>query len=70
VDVRSATFKASFVITEGKYSPVVFSESHGECVQIFVDLIEGCNRLDDVVVLLLHAELDLSARVGVAYIAC
>jgi hypothetical protein len=46
--------------------PVVFSEAHGKRIQVFVDLVQGRDGLDNVVVLLLHAELDLSARVGMA----
>jgi hypothetical protein len=66
----------------GEVPSVVLAQAHAELVQlqrvstqlqqahghthILVDLVERRNGLDDVVVLLLDAELDLCARVGVA----
>lgn len=44
---------------------VPFSNTHRECVDRLVELIEDGNSLDDVVVVTLHGELDLGTRVSV-----
>lgn len=45
---------------------VPLANTHGECVDGLVEVVQGGNGLDDVVVVLLDGELDLCARVGVA----
>jgi hypothetical protein len=43
---------------------VPFSHSHRESVDCFVQLIENCNRLNNVVIIALNRELDLGSGVG------
>ena len=45
------------------HSPL--SDSHGECINILVQLIEESNTLDDHVVGLVHVELNLGPAVAV-----
>lgn len=45
---------------------IPLANTHGECVDGLVEVVQGSNGLDDVVVVLLDGELDLCARVGVA----
>ena len=44
---------------------VPFADTHRECVDSLVQLVEDSNSLDNVVVITLDGELDLSARIGV-----
>jgi hypothetical protein len=50
----------------GEVPRVPLANTHGECVDGLVEVVQGGNGLDDVVVVLLDGELDLCARVGVA----
>lgn len=43
---------------------IVLPQPHAEGVEILVDLVERCDRLDDVVVLLLNAALRVSIHVA------
>lgn len=43
-----------------------FSNTHGEHVDSFVEMVKGSDGLYDMVVVLLHTKLDPRARVGMA----
>ena len=47
--------------------PVVLAQSHCESVEVFIYRVERRDCLDNVVVLFLHTELDLAARVGMSW---
>jgi len=49
----------------GEVPAVPFTDTHGEQVGGLVEVVDGSNSLDDVVVVLLDAELHLGTRVGV-----
>lgn len=50
----------------GEVPPVPFAHAHRERVDVLVELVEECDRLDDHVVRAVHVELHLGARVGVS----
>ena len=43
----------------GKVPRIPLPDSHGECIDGFVEVIQNCDGLYDVVVILLHRKLDL-----------
>jgi len=49
----------------GEMPRIPFTDTHRECVDGLVQLVEDSNSLNNVVVITLNGELDLSARIGV-----